>query len=417
MNIILINIDALRKDRVGIYTNSKNSLTPNIDELAKRGAILDQHFTVLNASSPVQISLFTGNYPSTHGVHENGYKLPKEFKTISEYLSELGYTTCGLISGGAINSIYNFDRGFQYFYDNSKYDRLMFWARKAGTKRYNIRNALRNIAFKKFGLFNFFTKTYDKTNKIALKWLENNSKEKFFLYIHYFDIHEDTYGERTGNQDKIKNYDENVKIVDNAVGQIINKTKELDIFIDTLFIITSDHGEDLDEELIKKIGRTSHGRSMTEDEFCVPCIIYNEGLIPTKKIKQITRVIDILPTLIDLNNKTPPKDIDGVSIKNSIFKDEETVTESYLEIYPLYGDTKGVRTKEWLYILKNGEKEELYDITKDKNFKNNLAEKNKGICSKYKFKVKNHFSIEHNPEERDDYTKEMLKELGYVKDN
>lgn len=416
MNIILINIDALRKDRIGAYNEGKN-LTPNIDKLAKKGTILNQHFTVLNGSTPVQASLFTGNYPSTHGIHENGYKLPKKFKTVSEGLSEIGYNTCGIVSCGAISSVYNFNKGFHKFYDNSKYDRLMFWARKAGTKRYNIRKALRDIAFKKFGLFNIFTKTHDKTNKTALKWLENNHQKKFFLYIHYFDIHEDTYGERTGSQDKVKNYDENVKIVDNALGEIIEKTKKLGAFEDTLFVITADHGEDLDEEIVKKIGKTGHGRRMTKEEFCVPCVFYKKGLIPIKKVNYITRVIDIFPTLLDLNNKFPPKGIDGVSIKNSILKEESPVDEAYLETYPLYGDTKGIRTKDWWYILRDGEKEELYSIQEDKDLKENLAEKNKGVCSKYKFKIKDHFSMEYEPEEKDNYTKEMLKELGYVKDN
>jgi len=417
MNIVLILVDALRRDKIGAYTDSKNTLTPNIDELAKKGTLLNQHFTVLNCSTPVQISLFTGNYPSTHGVHENGYKLPKKYKTLAEYLTELNYITGGFVSSGAISSIYNFNKGFEYFYDNSKYDKLMFWARKAGTKRYNVRKVLRDIVLKKFGFFDVFTKTGDKTNKTALKWLEDHHKEKFFLYIHYFDIHEDVYGERTKSQDKIKNYDENVKMVDVHVGEIIKKIKDLNVFDDTLFLLTSDHGEDISEEIVKKIGRTSHGRNITDDEFRVPCMFYKKGLIPIKKVNQITRTIDLLPTLIDLNNKNPPKDIDGVSIKDSILKDKAIIDETYLEIYPLYGDAKGIRTLDWLYILKEGEKEELYNIKKDKKLKENLAEKNKEICSKFKFKIKDHFSMKYKPEEKDEYTKEMLKELGYVKEN
>ena len=82
MNIILISIDSLRRDKVGVYSNNQNSLTPNIDSLAKNGIIFMNHITVLNGSGPVQISMFTGLYPSKHGVHENGYKLPENLKTI-----------------------------------------------------------------------------------------------------------------------------------------------------------------------------------------------------------------------------------------------------------------------------------------------------------------------------------------------
>lgn len=410
MNIILISVDALRRDKVGAYFNIENSLTPNIDSLAKNGSILDNHFTVLNGSTPVQISMFTGLYPSKHGVHENGYKLPDKFRTLAEYLSENGYTTCGMVSSGAISSAYNFNKGFNQFYDNSKYDRLMFWARKAGTKRYNIRKFLRDIAFKKFGLFDIFTRTYDKTNKTALKWLDNNYKNKFFLYVHFFDIHEDTYGERTKSKDVFKNYDENVKIIDSAIGKLIDKVKELNVFDDTMFIITADHGEDLSEHLEK----TQHGRKISEDEFRIPCIIYKPGLIPTKRVNNLTRVIDLLPTILDLNGINLQQNIDGVSIKKSIFEDVDLVNDAFLEAYPLYGDLKGVKTKEWLYILKNGKDEELYNTKIDEKLKNNLANENKDLCLEFKMKVKDHFSIEYKPGERDEYTKEMLARLGYV---
>ncbi len=406
MNIILIVVDALRKDRVGAYINSKNSLTPNIDELAKNGTMLMQHTTVLNGSAPVIVSLFTGCYPSTHGIHENGYKFPNNFKTITEHLNEYNYTTCGVVSSGIISSLYNFNKGFKYFYDNSKYDKLTLWAKKQGTIRYKIRKFLRNALFK-FGLFNTFVVTYDKTNKRILNWLDNNYKEKFFLYIQYFDIHEDTYGERNKSKDKVKNYDENIKIIDSAIGELINKVKKLNIFNDTIFIITADHGEDLEE--------AQHGRKISEDEFSVPCIFHKPELIPIKKVDNLTRAIDILPTILDINGFTLPNNIDGVSIKKSIFENVNLVDEVFLESYPLFGDIKGIRTKEWLYLLRNGNEEELYNIMKDHKLKSNIAKENKDLCLKFKIKLKKHFSIKYEPGERDEYTKQMLAKLGYVK--
>jgi len=411
MNTILVVVDSLRKDKVGAYSNTKSSLTPNIDSLAKNGAILDNHFTVLNGSTPVQISMFTGLYPSKHGVHENGYKLPENLKTLAEYLSENNFITCGIVSSGAIGSVYNFNKGFKYFYDNSKYDKLTLWAKKQGTIRYKIRKFLRNTLFK-FGFFDKFVVTYDKTNKRVLNWLDMHHDKNFFLYIQYFDIHEDTYGERNKSKDKVKNYDENVKIVDSAIGEIINKLKEFNIFEDTLFIITADHGEDLSEENVEKAGKTQHGKRIAEDEFGVPCILHKPGLIPVKKVDNLTRVIDLLPTILDLNNINLPNNVDGVSIKKSIFEDINLIDEVFLESYPLFGDIKGIRTKEWLYILRNGNEEELYDVM---SFKNNIAEENKDLCLKFKVKVKNHFSIKYEPGERDEYTKQMLSKLGYVK--
>jgi arylsulfatase A-like enzyme len=178
-----------------------------------------------------------------------------------------------------------------------------------------------------------------------------------------------------------------------------------------MFIITADHGEDLDGYIRK----TGHGRNITEDEFRIPCIIYKGGLVPKKLVNHLTRSIDLFPTMLDLLEIKVSDKIDGISVKKSIFDDAEIVSEAFLESYPLYGDIKGIRTKDWLYILKDGKREELYNMNKNEKLKDDLAEKNKELCLKLRTKVKNHFSIKYEPGERDEYMKDKLRELGYVK--
>ena len=216
-------------------------------------------------------------------------------------------------------------------------------------------------------LFDIFWRSYDKTNKDVLSWLDKHSKDKFFLFIHYFDLHGDTYG-KLNNKDrgefKLANYDENVKLIDKAIGEVINKLKQLNVFDDTLFIITADHGEDLNENM----GKTGHGRNITEDEFRIPCILYKKDLIPTKIINELTRSIDLFPTILDILGINFNFKIDGVSVKKTIFQDTNLVNEIFLESYPLYGDIKGLRTKDWLYRLYDGQNEELYDIKNDNKF-------------------------------------------------
>ena len=178
-----------------------------------------------------------------------------------------------------------------------------------------------------------------------------------------------------------------------------------------MFIITADHGEDLNEN----VGKTGHGRNITEDEFRIPLIMYKKDLIPKKIINVLTRSIDIYPTILELLNINSFSKIDGVSLKRSIFDDIQIVEDVFLESYPLYGDIKAIRTKDWLYILRNQNEEEFYDINKDQNLQNNLVKDNKDLCLKLRIKLKNHFSMQYKPEERDAYTKDMLRELGYIK--
>jgi arylsulfatase A-like enzyme len=67
--------------------------TPNIDSLAQRGV----RFSNFNVASPVcmpnRASLFTGRYPSVHGLRYNGCLLPQSANTFVDVLRRAGYAT------------------------------------------------------------------------------------------------------------------------------------------------------------------------------------------------------------------------------------------------------------------------------------------------------------------------------------
>ena len=271
MNVIILSVDTFRKDKIGMYSN--NNLTPNIDKLGKEGTILLQHTTTVNASNPSLISMFTGCYPTTTGSHENGVKFPELFKSMAQYLKEEGYITVGATGVDLLSSVYNFDKGFDTFFDNSKYCKLMHNLRKIGTKKYNLMKILRE-----FGLFEGTYKTYEKINPKLINWLEKNHQKKFFLFVHYCDIH--LYTKKIlGKKYQKENYNKSVKLIDKGIGEIIQKLKELNIMNNSLIIVTADHGENFNEE--NKLG---HGYGITEHEFNIPCILYKPGLIPKKKV-------------------------------------------------------------------------------------------------------------------------------------
>lgn len=308
MNVVMISADALRSDKVG-------ELTPNINKLA--GTKFLNHITIQNGSGPNQISLFTGLYPKNHGVHENGLRLPDNLKTIAEYFKENEYKTCGSVGSGVLGSVYNFNKGFDTFYDNSKYDKLMHFCSRIGGRRYNLRKVV-----KKLRLFDVFGTRYNTTNKRVLNWLDENHKKKFFMFIHYFDIHHDTFSKENKNFE-IKSregiYDENVKIVDNAIGKVLDKLKELNVFEDTLIMLTADHGESFEEmgtteTFNKEVG---HGTNITEEQFKIPWIIYKKGLILNKGVKVLSRSIDVLPTLLSILKIKKNVETDGEDLSDS----------------------------------------------------------------------------------------------------
>src|SRR3989344_2193855 len=370
MNIILVVLESFVTENVYGYDNSSGNITPNISNLARNGSILLQHITPANSSSPSLSCIFTGCYQMTHGVHKNNSKLPKKgIETLSEALKKEDYTTFGAVGVGVLGSAYNFNRGFDKFSNNSKYDKLMYVLGKIGNDKFNIRKGLRSI-----GIFNIFYRPCYKTNEQVFKFLNKHHNDKFFIFVEYFDTH----------GDKSVGYDENVKLMDSAVGDLVNEIKKYNILEDTLIVILADHGETLRED-----GKRVHGNDILESEFRVPCIFYMPNLIPKNKISLLTRSIDIFPTILDFAGVKSILKLDGVSIKETILNNKKVVDEIFMESFPVRNDIKGIRTDKWCYKLYNGKKEELYDIVDDSKYKNNLSETQKELCLEFQSKIKN----------------------------
>ena len=160
-NVILITMDAVRADHLGIYDYPKNT-SPNIDNLAKEGIVFTQAYTQASWTLPSFASLFTSLYPSVHkvGYTDDTTKLNQHLKTLAEILKEKNYTTAAFITVPYISSYYNFNKGFDI------YDESMVFSFKPSEKP-NCENI---------------------TTK-AIKWLEENKHTKFFLFLHYFGGH------------------------------------------------------------------------------------------------------------------------------------------------------------------------------------------------------------------------------------
>ena len=103
--------------------------------------------------------------------------------------------------------------------------------------------------------------------------------------------------------------------MDGAVAEIVDKLKNLNIFDDTMIIITADHGE----ELNTGAGKIGHGKNISDNEFRIPFIIYKNGLIPKRHVNRLTRSIDILPTILEFIEIKMDSRIDGMSFKRAIF--------------------------------------------------------------------------------------------------
>ncbi len=116
-DVIFIVLDTLRADRLGCYGNAR-AITPNMDVLAGEGALFAQAVSPAQWTIPSHASLFTGLYPTGHGVTQYQQRLSPDIPTLAEVVHAQGYETVGVSNNGLIGVFPNgLTRGFETFYN------------------------------------------------------------------------------------------------------------------------------------------------------------------------------------------------------------------------------------------------------------------------------------------------------------
>ncbi len=91
MNFLFIFTDQQRVDHLSCYNNNMVLRTPYIDSIAKNGIKFTRFYCNNPICMPNRSTIFTGQYPSVHGVTTNGRKLPQGTRTFTDILLESGY--------------------------------------------------------------------------------------------------------------------------------------------------------------------------------------------------------------------------------------------------------------------------------------------------------------------------------------
>jgi arylsulfatase A-like enzyme len=95
INVLFIITDQLRADHLACYGNP-DIKTPNIDALAEDGLRFTNSYCANPICMPNRSTIFTGKYPSIHGVRCNGVNLDMKIPTFTQTLRKCGYHTCSI---------------------------------------------------------------------------------------------------------------------------------------------------------------------------------------------------------------------------------------------------------------------------------------------------------------------------------
>ena len=219
----------------------------------------------------------------------------------------------------------------------------------------------------------------------------------------------------------ISQYDGGIAYLDSQIGKLLSRLKELGLYETSLIIITSDHGECFGERNL-----INHGVSVYQDQIYIPLIIKypnnNQGHI----VDDLTSVVDLVPTILDVLNYEIPKGLQGeilLSIKPGRLR------SVYSESFPR-GRGKPVRKSrldrkeraiflgQYKFISSTAGKKELYDLSKDPNEMNNIYDVNGSKSTELEAKL-NQWLIDTKEEsgtaaKLDKDALERLKALGYI---
>ncbi len=441
-NLVIISIDTLRTDHMGVYGYNK-STTPNIDGWAKDAYIFPKTYTMTPLTFPTFLTLMTGKSPFQTSVynHINTNDMSKPTKTLATKFKENGYKTGAFVTNTILKpKITEIDQGFD-------------------TYNYNETS-------------NTNDKEYNNTLNQSLNWLESNKEDKFFLWVHLMDPHfpyeppdtlkckfnekmcsdlqtytyEDLEKRRKSlekchiNNNEVSQkdidifqslYDGEIYQADLMVGKILDKLKANHLNENTLVIIYGDHGEGFDHNYY-----FFHSEVLYNSAINIPFILKYPGLKPNGNNYQQTLIQnnDIYPTLLDIFRISHKEsEIDGISF-NNIFsgnktnKDHPNRSTIYAMNMELSKFTIIDGNYKFIYTLPNkifrclylNQEEELYDLVNDPNELSNLVKIKGDIHNKLKQKLLDYLSsnpiqnyaIPRNVTLPED-VKAKLKKMGY----
>lgn len=379
-NVVLLTIDVLRKDVIGLYGNDLG-LTPFLDSLKNRSLVFTRHQSAgpyTQASFP---AILASGYFLEYG---DPRQLSPKRTLISQVLEQGGFSTAAFHSNAYLSAFVGWNRGWDHFYDS-------------------MQEQVTDMVP--------YIKGCAVNNKID-SWLRSYTKQSadkpVFLWVHYMDIHEpyvpdEEYVERVDPQLKLskedmfalfkevllprdtsdpekvetlkKLYQAHVVEVDRYTEHLFGVLKDRGILDNCIVIITADHGDEFGEH-----GGLSHDGKMYSELIDVPLIIYDSGATAGQTVDIVSSGVDVAPTIAALFGLKPADNWHGQPL---------LPVESYTS-KGAFGEAIGKLTHKvretdrpvYFYRMDNlkvihhtkDDRWELYDLEKDAEEQKNIVE-------------------------------------------
>ncbi|MFQ5416822.1 MAG: sulfatase-like hydrolase/transferase [Myxococcota bacterium] len=360
--IVLIVVDTLRRDHVGAYGGDVP--TPHIDALAARGQVFTNVVASFHQTSMSMASMFTGRTPSIESgdaseepvwnsatwcglrrfAHGPGVSLciPEGVTTLAESLEAAGYWTIGIASNQFLYEPSGFSRGFD--------DWIEVDDRSPALGPAHARSVHRRIP----------------VNRAAAIALKRRPTDRFFLYVHYVDVHE--------YEALNMPYARAVERNDAAIGQLLGHLETIGLLEGAVVVFTSDHGEKLGDyhglpgELRGQFGH--YGNPSMEEVLKVPLIVAPPVFDDPSRFLRSQDVFDLIHEIALI----------GVDVPRDLAPDELFVGELKYHTY---------RKGPWKLSVRREDGEALlFDLEDDPRETRNLAAVRTDVVETYRARIR-----------------------------
>jgi len=367
-NVVIVTLDTTRADHLGPYGYDRVR-TPVLDGLARRGTLFEECASVAPLTLPSHSTIFTGVYPTFHGVRVNGNTaLGDEQTTLAEILASRGYSCGAFIGAFVLDGRWGLKQGFEHYddqFDLKKYKHLdLGMVQRPGNQ------------------------VVDAT----LAWLEGRKDRPFFAWVHLYDPHSpyeppEPYFSQYAKGGPVGLYDGEIAFMDEQIGRLVAWLERTGLDRRTVLVLVGDHGEGLGSH-----GESGHGYFIYDYAAHVPLIV----LTPFEKgrgarVASQVSTADVFATVLGLAKVSVPEPNQGRSLVPFIFGrgdggEEYAYSESLApNIQFGWAPLHGLKTARYRFI--SAPRLELYDLGRDPDESVNVVDRYPAVARDLKARL------------------------------
>lgn len=410
-NVIIVLTDDMGYADVG-FNGCQDIPTPQIDKIAERGVVFTNGYVSYCVCGPSRAGLITGRYQDRFGFGRNplfapndpDMGLPLSEETLADILKKAGYKSMAIGKWhlGAHESFHPLKRGFDDFYGflsggHQYFPELLTLSDpfEAKTQFDGYRTKLlRN--YERVDEKEYLT---DAFSREAVSFIEKNKNNPFFIYLAYNAPHApmqatEKYLSRFSHisNNKRKTYAAMVSAVDDGVGLIFAKLKELNLDENTMVIFLSDNGGPENVNGSDNGPLRGQKGNLFEGGIRVPFAMSWPARLPAgAKYDHPVISLDIFATAI-AQTKIPLKpenQIDGINLIPFIAGENNNAPHDFLFWRKFDAKDYVVRNNNDKLLIENAESGMLFDLEDDISESNNRIDADTNKATRLKNAIQN----------------------------